>query len=282
MTPRELILQNYDIPAVPMVAVKILRLIDDPKTMIDDLQRAIMADQGLATRVLKVANSAFYGVRHNVDTISEAIAIMGFNAIRNLTLAVATKEVYKRFGLLEQKLWEHSLGVSIASGIIASMIPSVKNEEAVVAGLLHDVGKVIMNNAEPERFMVLTQRVYEERVMYHEIEEDIFGFTHAEAGHMLAEKWGFPEVLCDVIRYHHECYRGSQDDDPYIRMLCSTVAMADAICVRLGVGYRGPMADLNLHIEELCKTLDINEDRREEIIRKFKLTYVEEKMSYQI
>lgn len=187
MTPRALILHNYDIPAVPMVAVKILRLIDNPRTMIDDLQRAIMADQGLATRVLKMANSAFYGVRHNVDTISEAIAIMGFNTIRNLTLAVATREVYKRFGLIEKKLWEHSLGVSIASGIIASMIPSVKNEEAVVAGLLHDVGKVIMNNAEPERFMVLTQRVYEERVTYHEVEEDIFGFTHAEAGHMLAE-----------------------------------------------------------------------------------------------
>ncbi|MFN3479332.1 MAG: HDOD domain-containing protein [Thermodesulfovibrionales bacterium] len=282
MTPRELILQDYDIPAVPMVAVKILRLIDDPKTMIDDLQRAIMADQGLATRVLKMANSAFYGVRHNVDTISEAIAIMGFNAIRNLTLAVATREVYKRFGLIEQKLWEHSLGVSIASGIIASIIPSVKNEEAVVAGLLHDVGKVIMNNAEPERFALLTQRVYEERATYSEIEEDIFGFTHAQAGYILAEKWGFPEVLCDVIRYHHECYRGSQDDDPYTRMLCGTVAMADAICVRLGVGYRGPMADLNLHIEELGKMLDINEDRREEIIRKFKLTYVEEKMSYQI
>ncbi|MFN3396515.1 MAG: HDOD domain-containing protein [Thermodesulfovibrionales bacterium] len=282
MTSRELILQSYDIPAVPMVAVKILRLIDDPKTMIDDLQRTIMADQGLATRVLKMANSAFYGVRHNVDTISEAIAIMGFNAIRNLTLAVATREVYKRFGLIEQKLWEHSLGVSIASGIIASIIPSVKNEEAVVAGLLHDVGKVIMNNAEPERFMVLTQRVYEERVTYYEIEEGIFGFTHAEAGYMLAEKWGFPEVLCDVIRHHHECYRGSQDDDPYTRMLCCTVAMADAICVRLGVGYRGPMADLNLHIEEIGKILDINEDRREEIIRKFKLTYIEEKMSYQV
>lgn len=282
MTSKELILQNYDIPAVPMVAVKVLRLIDEPKTTIDDLQRAIMADQALATRVLKMANSAFYGVRHNVDTISEAISIMGFNTIRNLTLAVATREVYKRFGLIEQKLWEHSLGVSIAAGIIASMIPSVKNEEAVVAGLLHDVGKVIMNNAEPERFALLTQRVYEERLTYNEIEEGIFGFTHAEAGRILAEKWGFPEVLCDVIGYHHECYKGSQYDDHYTKILCSAVAMADAICVRLGVGYRGPMADLNLHIDELAKMLDIDEDKKEEIIRKFKLSYVEEKMSYQV
>lgn len=282
MTSKELILQSYEIPAVPMVAIKILKLIDEPRTTIEELQRAIMADQGLATRVLKMANSAFYGVRHNIDTISEAIAIMGFNTIRNLTLAVATREVYKRFGLIEQKLWEHSLGVSIASGIIASTITAIKNEEAVVAGLLHDVGKVIMNNAEPERFMLLTQRVYDERVTYHEIEEDVFGFTHAEAGHMLAEGWGFPEVLCDVIRHHHDCYIGSQDDDPYTRMLCCTVAMADAICVRLGVGYRGPMADLNLHIEELSEILGIKEDKREEIIRRFKLSYVEEKMSYQV
>lgn len=282
MTQRELILQSYDIPAVPMVAVRILRLIDDPRTTIDDLQKAIMADQALATRVLKVANSAFYGVRQNVDTISEAIAIMGFNSIRNLTLAVATREVYKRFGLIEQKLWEHSLGVSIASGIIASLMPTIKNEEAVVAGLLHDVGKVIMNNAEPERFALLTQRVYEERVTYYDIEKDIFGFTHAEAGYLLAEKWGFPEVLCDVIRYHHESFGGLQDKDPYARMLCFTVAMADAICVRLGVGYRGPMADLDLHIDELGRILDIDEVRREEIIKRFKLSYVEEKMIYQV
>lgn len=282
MTKKELILQNYDIPAVPMVAVRILRLIDDPKTTVDDLQKAIMADQALAARVLRIANSAFYGVRHNVDTVSEAITIMGFNTIRNLTLAVATREVYKRFGLIEQKLWEHSLGVSIASGIIASTIPQVKNEEAVVAGLLHDVGKVIMNNAEPERFALLTQRVYEDRVTYSDIEEEVFGFTHAEVGQIFAEKWGFPDVLCDVIHYHHKCHEGLLDLDPYCRLLCLTVALADAICVRLGVGYRGPMADLNLPIADLCERLGINNERLEDLIARFKLSYVEEKMIYQV
>lgn len=282
MTKKELILQNYDIPAVPMVAVRILRLIDDPKTMVEDLQRAIMADQALAARVLKIANSAFYGVRHNVDTVSEAITIMGFNTIRNLTLAVATRDVYKRFGLIEQKLWEHSLGVSIASGIIASTIPPVKNEEAVVAGLLHDVGKVIMNNTEPERFSLLTQRVYEERVTYSDVEEDVFGFSHAEVGQIFAEKWGFPETLCDVIYNHHKCHEGLSDLDPYIRMLCLTVALADAICVRLGVGYRGPRADLNLPIENLCDRLGINKERLEDSVARFKLSYIEEKMIYQV
>lgn len=282
MTNKEFILQNYDIPAVPMVAVRILRLIDDPKTTVDDLQKAIMVDQALAVRVLKVANSAFYGVRHNVDTVSEAIRILGFNTIKNLTLAVATREVYKRFGLIEQKLWEHSLGVSIASGIIASRITSIKNEEAVVAGLLHDIGKVIMNNSEPERFALLTQRVYEDRVTFSEIEEDIFGFTHAEAGHILAEKWGFPELLCDVIHYHHKCYKGLLQDDPYTSALCLIVALADAICVRLGVGYRGPMADLALPLEDIARRLSLTDEELEEVVNKFKFSYIEEKINYQI
>ncbi len=282
MTGKELILQNYDIPAVPMVAVKVLKLIDNPATSVEELHKAIMADQALATRVLKVANSAFYGVRHNIDTISEAISLMGFNTIRNLTLAVATREVYKRFGIIEQKLWEHSLGVSLASGIIASKFQMIKNEEAVVAGLLHDIGKVIMDNAEPERFAMLTHRVYEERVTYYDIEKDIFGFTHVEAGAILAEKWGFPETLCQVLKYHHDCYKGLPNHDVYINMLCCTVALADAICVRLGVGYRGPMADLNLHIEDLCNSLNITGEDIDDIIRTFKLSYIEEKLSYQV
>jgi len=282
MRSRELILNKYEIPAVPMVAVRVIRLIDDPRTGIEDLQKAIMADQGLATRVLKMANSAFYGVRHNVDTISEAISIMGFNTIRNLTLAVATREVYKRFGLIEQKLWEHSLGVSIASGIIASVVPSVKNEEAVVAGLLHDIGKVIMNNEEPERFAMLIQKVHEERITFNDIEDEVFGFTHAEAGYILTEKWGFPSILCDVIHNHHDCHKVSVSDDPYVTTLCRTVALADSICVRLGVGYRGPMGDLKLPINDLSEMLGLDEERLQEIINKFKLSYIEEKLSYQV
>jgi putative nucleotidyltransferase with HDIG domain len=284
MTSKELVLKTCDIPAVPLVAVKILKLIDDPNTTIEDLHKAIMADQALATRVLKTANSAFYGVRQNIDTISDAVAMMGFNTIKTLTLAVSTRDVYKKFGLLEQKLWEHSLGVSIAAGIIARDNSHLKNEEAVMAGLLHDIGKVVMNNSQPERFSVLTQKVYEERVLFTSVEKEMFGFTHAEAGSLLAEKWGFPPILCEVIEKHHVCISANETlgDDPYLKLMCSTVALADAVCIRLGVGYRGPMADLDLGIKELRTTLNINEERYDEIIDIFKRMYIEEKMLYQM
>lgn len=282
MTSRELILNTCDLPSVPMVATKILKLVRDPTATLDDIQKAIIADEALASRILKIANSAFYGTRQNIDTISRAVSIMGFNTIKTLTLAVSSRDVYKRFGIIEQKLWEHSLGVSVAAGILASQNPQVNNEESVVAGLLHDIGKVIMNNSQPERFSILMQRVYNERVPFTSIEKDYFGFSHAEAGYLLAEKWGFPKILCDVILNHHAC--GSNNtadiDDPCLYSLCSVIALSDALCARLGIGYRGPMADLDLHEDRLRDALGISAERYGEITNAFKNAYVLEKISF--
>jgi putative nucleotidyltransferase with HDIG domain len=265
-----------------MVAFKIVRLVDDPTTNIDALQEAIMADQSLAARVLKMANSAYYGLRRNIDTISEAIIMMGFVAIKNLALAVSTKDVYKKFGLLEQKLWEHSIGVSVASGIIAREIRFLQSEETSVAGLLHDIGKAVMNNNQPEKFAMLTETVYNERTTFAEKEKEIFGFGHAEVGGIFAMKWGFPENLCDAIRRHHfSSYDDLMDLGPDKRTLCCIITLADALCIRLGVGYRGPMADLPLMEGECRKILGISDERYYDLIETFKTAYMQEKASYE-
>jgi putative nucleotidyltransferase with HDIG domain len=281
MLPKELIQRACDIPAVPMVAFKVLRLVEDPHSTLEDLQRVITADQAMATRILKIANSAFYGARRNIDTVSEAIIIIGFNTVKYVVLAASTREVYKGFGIIEQKLWEHSLAVSIASGLIAGEVAFLKREEAAVAGLLHDVGKAILNNNQPEKFSIVTQMVYEKRKPYASVEEEIIGFDHAEVGFLLAEKWGFPEVLCNVIRKHHTWSSGDPfGGDPYESSLCLAIALADALCVRLGVGYRNPMADLDLGEEILREKLGIDKKRFYEIITIFKDLYLKEKIAY--
>lgn len=282
MINSDLILSNCQIPAVPMVALKILRLVDDPKTDINALQDAIMADQSLAARVLKISNSAYYGLRRNIDTISEAIIMMGFVAIKNLALAVSTRDVYRKFGLLEKKLWEHSIGVSVAAGIIARDIRFLHAEETAVAGLLHDIGKVVMNNSQPERFSLLTETVYNERVTYFGKEKEIFGFGHAEVGGIFAMKWGFPGNLCSAIRRHHfDTYDDLLELEPDERTLCCIIALADALCIRLGVGYRGPMTDLVLNDEECRKVLGISDERYGELSETFKEAYLKEKASYE-
>jgi len=276
---KRLILSTCDIPSVPHVALKVIKLIDNPNTRLDDIQKAIMADQALTSRVLKIANSAFYGLRHNVETVSEAVAIIGFNTLKSIVLAAATREVYKRFGIIEQKLWEHSLGVSIAASVIARRTGRVKTEEAAIAGLLHDVGKVLMDNSQPERFSLLMERVYSDRVTFSSIEREYFGFGHAEAGCILAEKWGFPLLLCDVIRDHHNCELNS-GEDPYRDDLCRVISLADTICVRLGVGYRGHLQDIDLGENEKMRNLFIKPEEYKEMEEEFKRLYVVEKLSF--
>ncbi|HAM52145.1 MAG TPA: HD family phosphohydrolase [Nitrospiraceae bacterium] len=281
MKASELIIKTIDIPGVPMVALEIMKLIDQSHTSLDDLQQAIIADEALAARILKMANSSFYGVHQNINTISEAIAIMGFKTLRTIMLAASTRDVYKRFGLTEQKMWEHSLGVSVAAGIIAAEMPLLNNEEVVVAGLLHDVGKTILNNSQPERFSFITQRMNEERVTFASLELEIFGFTHTEIGYLLSEKWGFPQTLSNVILYHHAGYSDVQSlADPYTRTLCQVIALSDALCIRLGVGYRGPMADLELGEDQWQEALGISEERFAAITANFKSAYMHKKLSY--
>lgn len=283
MIQKERILEHCRIPAVPMVAVKILRLAENPDTSLDELQRAILADQSIATQILKIANSAYYGSSQAIDTITSAVSVMGFDAVRTLTLAASTREIYKKFGLIEQKLWEHSLGVSIASGLIAQEIPLLKKEEAVVAGLLHDIGKVVMNNSQPERFAMMTERVYRERTRYHMVEKEVFGFGHAEVGFILAGQWEFPPMLCDVIRKHHDYDFPDvlPDKNAAEGLLSAVVMLADALCVRLGVGYKGPMADVSLGImDHWSRFLEIHDEKFDDIIAGFKNAYINEKMFF--
>lgn len=281
MTSKEIILKAIELPAVPMVAGKVIELIDNPNSSLEDLQKAITADQAMTTRILKIANSSFYGIRQNIDTISEALSILGLKVTRLIVLAAATRGIYKRFGAVEQKLWEHSLGVSIAAGVIGSEVSHVKREEAVVAGLLHDVGKVAINNSLPDKYSEILKKIDEDKMPSIKFEQEILGFDHTEVGYFLALKWGFPELLTEIILKHHSSESFNKYTDPYITLLCSTIGLADAICVRLGVGYLKPMPDIDLGIEKWMKILGIAEGELENIIGIFKERYILEKMAFQ-
>lgn len=280
---REKILKTLELPSVPKVALKILRLMENPNAGVDDLQDAIMADQGLAARVIRMANSAFYSMSREINTISSAIFVMGFGTIKNLALAVATRDTYKKYGLLEQKMWEHSIGVSVAAGIVAKQARFFKPEEAVMAGLLHDIGKVVLNNNMPEKFHALTQRVYEENVMYASIEKEIFGFGHAEVGGLFAEKWKFPELLVNVIARHHNCelMETVHPLDSAECKLCYVVQLADAMCLRLGIGHSGPMTEVEINEAGMMKKLDIAPEKYEGMLEDIKQAFMKEKLTFQ-
>jgi len=236
-----LIQRSCDLPTLPSVASKVVALVSEPGTTAEELNKAIMTDQSLAARVLKLANSSFYGCLRSVSTLTQAIMIIGFNTIKNIVLAASMKETYKRFGLTEKMLYEHSVGVAIASQIIARECKIKNVEEAFLVGLFHDIGKVIINNNMPDQYQKVMEKVYNKNCSFSKAEQELLGFTHSMVGALVVKKWKLSSEVENVIRYHNMISR-LNNDDPYLLQLTAVVNLADATCYKIGIGTKKPLS----------------------------------------
>lgn len=196
------------LPTMPHVASKILEMVGDPETSARKLQLVIDSDQVLAMRILKVANSALYSLPRKVKTLKEAIVMLGFNHIRSLVLAEAIQNLFKGKGkkgdLLESMLWEHSVGAAMGAKTVARSLYPGLGEEAFVTTLVHDIGKLILLQADAPKYQSIIQQVYSDYRPFSELEMEAFGVDHAEVGAALAERWNLHEQAVDAIRLHHD------------------------------------------------------------------------------
>lgn len=235
---QQLVQTVRDLPALPEVVVRVMRLAEDPRSDAQSIARVIATDQAMAARVLKLANSAFYGLPRRVSTLSEAVVILGFRTIKNLAIAASTFELLNReiagYWLQRGELWRHSLACAIGAQLIAQRVHLPVTEEAFVAGLLHDIGKVAINLFVREQFDQIMQCALRDRIPFVEAEQAVLGFNHATAGALIAEKWNLPPSLVSVIRYHHLPSRTPEPD-----ILVSVVHLADILSITLGIGIGG-------------------------------------------
>ena len=137
-----------------------------------------------------------------------------------------------------------------------------------------------MNSNQPEKYLFVMQSVQEDNVPFHTVEAEVFGFGHAEVGALLGEKWGFSDGLCGAILRHHGWRNFDGGIPEEVRELSLIVAMADALCTKLGIGYKSPMAELDLGEKELLEKLDIGNSRYDAITSRFKETFLKEKMHF--
>lgn len=271
----QIILKTCDLPTMPVVADKVMRLVADPNTTTEQLQKVISADQALAARILKIANSVFYSSVRKINTISEAIVMIGFNTLRSLVLTASSRDIYKRFGLTEKMLWEHSMGAAISAGIIAKEIRIVNQEEAYLGGLLHDVGKVVLNNSDPQKFAKVMETVYNDHISFRSAEWDVYGFSHADVGAMVIRKWKLSESLEMAVRNQYNPKWLSTD--PNLMKLTAVVGLANQFCLKLGIGHRQPVSDLPLEKEETFDILQMNAAVLPELLEKALKAFEEEK-----
>ncbi|MGI4790005.1 MAG: HDOD domain-containing protein [Janthinobacterium lividum] len=230
-----LVRQVRDLPALPDTVIRVMHLTDDPKTGTSDVAKALASDQALAARVLKLANSAFYGSSRRISTVSDAVVILGMRMTRNLVMATGCQDMLEQevagYALAPGALLRHSLACASAAQALAKRTRYRGMEEAFVAGLLHDIGKVVMNAYLRDQFIQVLVCVACGERTYSEAEQAVFGFDHAEAGAYLLERWNLPASLVTAVRYHHIPLEAPTDSP-----LPSLIHVADAICMTLGIG----------------------------------------------
>lgn len=270
----KIILETVDVPSLPTVAIKVLHLMNDDFSSINELEKIVSRDLAFSTRLLRIANSTYYGRGRSIDTVSTAIIVIGFNTMKSLVVAASLKDLHRNFGLFEQKLWEHSLGVSLAASILARETQLISAEEAMVAGLVHDVGKTVLNNSLAESYSLVIERVYEQGESFINVEDELLGFNHCNVGGLIARKWKLPRNLEVVIEYHHAAeFPDLEDKDQEVT--CELIKIADAMCLSLGIGLRMPVAVPVVELERI----GMSENKYIELQEVLKKSYIEQKAS---
>ncbi|MDH4028221.1 MAG: HDOD domain-containing protein [Nitrospirota bacterium] len=277
-----LIKKAGDLKVLPFVARKMLDTIGKETVTIDELGSIIEKDQTIAARILKIANSPFYGLRSEVTSINHAILILGLRTIRSLVLSVSTKAIYKRFGITEQKIWEHSVGAAIGAKIISAGLGDDISEVAFTGGLMHDIGKVIMNNETPEVFSEVMMKTYNDGVDATTAEDEIYGYNHANVGAKVAEKWGLASTLVEIIGKHHliSC-KLEEIEDKVLSGSLASVNLADFICRFLGIGFRSADDTIVLHKLPSAIFLNVGKDRLDSLVNEIHEAYNNEKSAFE-
>jgi len=255
---KQLIFENIkNLPTLPDIVQKLITLIQDERTSASDLSKLISYDQAISLRLLKVANSAYYGFLKEVATIQHAIVILGFEEVKRLSLGIGMLNFMNRINgdsfLIMHDLWKHSVGCSLASQIISKKI-DVGSDITPTASLLHDIGKLILDSAFNTEYTSVMKKVKAENSTTLDAEKEFFGFDHADVGLWLCSKWKLPPALILPIGYHHDVEKADQNT----MLNVSIVHLADIIAHKAGMGnyVDATIPPLNESAQEM---LQINE-----------------------
>ncbi len=207
LTVQDIVQQNINLVSLPDVALELNTLIDDPHSTAQDITDVIVMDAALTARLLQIVNSPFYSFPQQIDTITMAIAVVGTAQLRDLAMATL---VIRKFNHIPQNLlsletfWCHNIACATAARTIVTELGIQQSERVFVAGLLHDIGKLMMYLAEPDlSSRVLQQLKSNTELDVNELEKATFGYDHAELGAALLKEWGLPDSLVEPVRYHH-------------------------------------------------------------------------------
>lgn len=233
LTLGKLLMKIGELPSLPYITNRVLELTDDPEASSNEICEVICQDHVLASKVLKLVNSAYYGLPRKVGTIPEAVTILGMRMLRALVIGTSVFKTLSglrgKWAVKPEKIWRHALACAVSSKMIASHLGIAGMENAFTAGLLHDIGKIIFNSFLQEDYLKVMELSSNTGCSVAEAEKEILNTTHAEVGKVVAEKWNLPATLHEPIGYHHDPFCECEN-----RELVMVVHLADIAAMLAG------------------------------------------------
>ncbi len=227
------------LPALPIIASRLLEIVDDPDTSASDLAALISTDPALATRLLKLANSAYYGFPRRIGTVNLAIVVLGLETVRDLCLSVLITDCFFQdsgnlpFDIMD--FWRHSLSAAVGVRMINKQCGADRPGEGFIAGLVHDIGKLFLGKYFPDDYCEVITRMERSGLSSLEAEREQFSVTHPVVGGWLLDEWNMPVWLVEATRNHHQ-----SSDECKISKLAQAVTFADFLVRKTLQGSDGP------------------------------------------
>ncbi|CAN5680864.1 HDOD domain-containing protein [soil metagenome] len=256
------------IATLPEITLKIIQLVEDPTSTAQDLNNVIAKDPALCTRILKVVNSAFYGLPGQIGSINRAIVLLGLNAVKNIAIAASLSKLFKGGqltpGFSAKDLWTHSITVATATKLVADRMKLGLSDESFLAGLIHDIGIMVMMQFDRNKLVEVIEKISgPDGAPTGDMlaaEAAIFGATHQDFGAALCEKWKFPKSFFHVTGHHHRPLELPFDH----RTLPCMVFVADRLAAELGEGFRMDIENIDIP-SEILEHLKMDSDQLAEL-----------------
>lgn len=239
MTSQEIIAKVGDLPSLPTVAARINAEIENENLSAKLLGAIIAEDPSLASRMLRLANSAFYGMPRQISSIERAVMVLGFDTVKNLALSISIFSFFQK-GISPAidviGLWNHSLGVAVSARILVARINPRLAEQAFLFGIVHDIGKIALVSQCLGDMEQVCRRISQDGVSQEEAEMEVFGFTHQKIGALLISAWKFPEMFVTGVKLHHDLPPVLKDCDETTAHLTRALCVANQLAKALALG----------------------------------------------
>jgi HD-like signal output (HDOD) protein len=238
LTLEDLVSKTSDLPSLPAAAVAVMRETDSPTGTAQSIARYLSQDQALTARILRLANSAYYGLARQIMDVSDAVVVLGMRCIRNLCMVASTYpwmiKPLKGYGLGPREMWTHSFAVAVGAQLIASRSRSSISDQAFTAGLLHNLGKVALSIWLEDKLAGMLAIACREGMTFDQVERKVLGFDHCDVGAHMGEVWNLPKPLVEAMKFHHNP-NACEPHSP----LVDCVHVADYLTMSMGLGLGG-------------------------------------------